>query len=369
MGPRRRLALAVLLAAGLAAPTSAHAADEELVRFLLKEGSTALEKGRTDDAIGKFRRATTEDRESPEAWAGLGQALEKKGDKPAAIAAYREVPAAMEARAKKGAPTADEQQAEKRASTRLDALAPGEVELRRIRTTYLADVLALARASVEQDPAIARRCVEAALSVAPADPAVRELSEKLGIEARAPAPAKPSDGNGEAGPTVSRWDDLVERKAFETAGGAYEGTSFVHEVRDKGVIVFAEPPPENGDRYVLEMEYRIVEATAVTSHGGWVFGEKGDRYLAAFAKADLLVLTESQGTEHKEVGRVELVPPKDSAFRRLRVAVDGRRLTISVDGRVALTHTLEEGNDAAGRVGVWTQRARVEYRRLRVGTP
>ena len=375
MGRRRgalACALASCLLAAALAPGLAPAADDELVGFLVKEGCAALDKGKTDDAIAKFRKATNEDRDAPQAWAWLGQALEKKGDKPAAIDAYRGIGPAVAARRRAGGMTPDVQDAVKRAVARLEALAPGEVELRRVQEGYLADLLALARATLEKDPATAKRALAVALGIAPDDAAVRELAEKLGVQARVPAAAaapRPDGGKPEAG--IAHWDDWIARKAIESSHATYDASTLQYEVRDEGEIAWAEPQSETGDRFVLDMEMRVLDRTAVTSHAGWAFFEKGDRFVAAFLKQDEVVLFQTVGDEKKDLGRADVAEAKDkSAWRRLTVSiVDKRHVTVAVDGKTLITHDLPEAFDGEGRTGIWTQRAKVEYRRLRVGTP
>ena len=364
-------ALGLLVLVGALAPRAVPAADDELVAFLVKEGRAALDKGKTDDAIAKFRKATSEDRHAPQAWAWLGQALEKKGDKPGAIAAYRAVAPAVAERRRAGGLTPEVEEVVKRATTRLAALAPGEADLRQMLEAHLADLLSLAHATLEKDPAAARRALDAAMRIAPDHPTVRELAGKLGVEARAPEASGPprKDGDLEAG--IATWDDLIARKAIESDHATYDESTLQYEVRDKGEIAWADPPPTTGERFVLDLEMRVTDRTAVSSHAGWAFHERGDAFVSAFLTDEEVVLFQAAGDDRKDLARADVKRPKDATvWQRLTVSVEGgRRVTVAVDGKTLITRDLAEAFEGEGRIGIWTQRARVEYRRLRVGTP
>lgn len=343
-------------------------ADEDSYRALMKLGRAALEKGKADDAAAKFRSATSEDKDAPDAWAWLGQALEKTGDKTGAVTAYRSSVLTMKERERAGAASLELRDTVKRSVVRLEALAPGETELRRVMEIHVAELLTLARSAGAKDPATAKRCVEAALEIAPADPAVHALAESMGIVARGagiPEGEKAPDGK------ASRWDDLIARKALDSPRATYDAAIVTYEIRDKGEVVWAKPSSEVTQRFALELELRVVERTANNAHAGWAFCRTGEHFFAAFLTATEVVLAECTGGQTSYLEHVSAPEPKGKpTWRRVTVSVEGpRRITVAVDGKLLVIHKMTDDLEPGGEIGVWTQSCKVEYRKLRVGVP
>lgn len=361
------LAVRLLLFGVMFVPPST-SADEDAFRSLMKLGRAALEKGKADEAATKFRSATSEDKDAPDAWAWLGQALEKMGDKSGAIAAYRTAMSTMNERQRAGAASVELRDTVKRAIVRLETLAPGEIDLRRIQEVHVAELLAIARTAGEKDPATAKRCLEATLAISPADPAVRTLAETLGVAARGsavPEGAKAPDGK------IAQWDDLIARKALESPRATYDESVVTYEIRDKGEVVWANPSPEVAQRFALDVELRVLDRTANNAHAGWSFSRSGEHFFAVFLTATEVVLAECADGKTDYLAHVSAAEPKGKpTWRHVTVQVDGpKRITVSVDGKSLIVHKMTTDLEPGGQIGVWTQSCKVEYRKLRVGVP
>jgi hypothetical protein len=356
------MSVKALLLASMVLGPAASAGDGERAKALVAHGAKALAGGDTEGAITKFRAATVEDPDSVEAWCGLGQALERKEDRAGAVAAYRRGSDAwVSVRASGAEPSGEARDAYGRALPRLDALAPGEADLRRLRGRYAAELVGLARGNLTKDPAAARRAVDVALIAAPDDEEARELAETL----------ENSDGDpGGADSAGWTWDDWIARRAIDSEAATYGERSMTYDVADKGEIAWAHPAVEPEGSFVLDMELRFAERHAASSHAGWVFyGIAKDRFLAAFVGGDELIL-HLGGTEREDLERVAVGPPKSKAgWTRLTVTVEGgKKLSVALDGKKLIRYELPADFDPGGRTGVWTQRSKVEYRRLRVGS-
>ena len=341
-------------------------ADDAAVRDLIEKGRAAFDANHPDEAVVPLRMATQKESGSAAAWAWLGQALEKNADRPAAIDAFRAATGALAARRKAGTATPDDVAIVAKACERLEALVPGEGEMRRLSDRYVAELLSLARDKATADAPTAKRAVDAVLAVAPDDAGANELARSLGLTAG--GGGAPASSPGRA---IANWDDLLAREAFD----AEKGVSYVegrlrHEAKETGEIVWAARQPEVATRFVLEMDARLVDRTRVNWHAGWAFYEH-DRSFASCRLHDREVtLVLRDGEEWKDIEKVDITPPKDAdGPRRLSVSVDGRSVTATYDGKKLFTRSLPDSWDTSGRVGVWTQYATIEYRTLKAGTP
>src|SRR5262245_28858980 len=147
---RRAKGVLLVLAFALGAH-AAIASDPELAKLLIKQGRAALDKGQAADAVTKLRRATTEDADSVDGWYWLGQALEKQRDNVGAIDAYRSCQEAIARLREKSAATADDSAIATKATARLDVLAAGESEFRRLEAGYVGALLAVAKENSVRD--------------------------------------------------------------------------------------------------------------------------------------------------------------------------------------------------------------------------
>src|SRR5205085_12593530 len=116
-------------------------------------------------------------------------AQEKSGDRPAALASYREYLARYEERNGAGATMSTEETRLKAlAEKSADALAVAEKEFKKLEDGFAASLLAFAKDNFVRDPALSLRAVQTLLSVRPDDEEALKLNEKLGGDAPAPVP-------------------------------------------------------------------------------------------------------------------------------------------------------------------------------------
>lgn len=361
--PRRRWGLAAcLVATALLAALAASAVvagDAELARFLIAQARAALEKGKPDEAVDKLERALAEDPEAIEACWWLGQAHEKRDDADAARTAYRRAGDVLAARRRRGVATSLDDATAKKAEARLFAIAAGEAELHRLEAQYVAQLVALARSCLTSDPATAKRALDAALAVAPEAPEVVELLARLGV--RGESAGTPAEAPG-------TWDDLLARKAFEAETIAYGGGAMTHHSPDGGEIAWASPQPKPGPTFALELELRFLERPGGPWLAGFAFFEVGERFFSYFLKDGHVGLYRRVADEHEDLARFDTPGDFDpAAWHAMRIVYDkDRTLTAFLDGKEVFSHQLPEGFEASGRIGLWTQRSKVEYRKARV---
>jgi tetratricopeptide (TPR) repeat protein len=367
-----RWATGVLLVLAVALGARAGiASDSELAKLLIKQGRAALDKGQATDAVTKLRRATTEDADQVDGWYWLGQALEKQRDSAEAIAAYRSCQEAITRLRAKSSATADDSAIAAKASARLDALAAGESEFRRLEEKYVGGLLVVAKENSVKDEATAKRAVALALAVAPSEPQALALAKFLRMEAAAPGekPAAGASADPAKPAAFSKWVDLIATKGFDSVEDL--GGSIAHESLDGGEINWAEPNPEITDSFCVEFEYRVLSVPpGKRVHAGFAFSRSGRRFLAVLGRPTEVLLAKTDDDAHEDIASTTVPALKQGDWRKITLTCSAqRRLTIAADGKRLFEHDLPSDFEPTGRMGIWTQNGKVEYRVVRVGTP
>ncbi len=359
----RAVALVAVVATALCAAL-ASASDPELAKFLVKQGRTALEKGQADDAIAKFVRAREEDPDTIEASWWIGQASEKKADGAAAIDAYRRYLEDYDVKRAAGRTTAEEAALAKKAQARLNALATGESEFRLLEDRYVGQLLAFAQGRAAKDPAIAERAVRLALDVAPDSPDARKALDSLAKKAPSPPEATTFPG-------IRTWADLIATRAYPDSNRLYpdEGGLVVDLEGAKGSIGWTQDVVEPAERFVLEMDVRIVEEKQSGWLVGFAFGRQGDDTFAGILQKASVTLTHLLETgEHEDLAEAVVGPIEPATWHRFAVDVEGTKARLWLDGKKVLEHALPGRERIEGGTGHWQQRCKAEYRVMRLGT-
>lgn len=370
----RRPALPWVLAAvaALAAPVLCHsilppaarAGDATVARTLFDSAKKAFNGRRYDEAVILYRKAFDEDPTLIEAvyWIGLSQ--DRRKDDAAALAAYREFLNLCDAAGSglDGEPKKLRATAEKR----VDALAVGEKEFRKLEDRAVADLLDFANAHFVRDPAIAREAVERILAWRPDDGTAQALFEKLGGAPR----NRPAAGDaGATGPfaTVKVWRDLLADHAIKTDAITYEGDVMVLDTKGGSKITPSRPIPLGGV-YCYEVDLRIAEAYEGAWLTGLTFGETKSGFYSAFLqKAQVVLIDAAEGRGNRELAVKPLPLIETGSWHRLGVVVRGTSVEVWLDGKAVIDERIKDREDLKGDIGVFQQGCRTERRVFRAG--
>src|SRR5688572_18080408 len=204
------------------------AGDAKVADALFKSGRQAYQKGDFSSAATLFQKTYDESPELIEAIWWRASSQEKAGDKPGALASYREFVTLFDGKYKSGATISKEEQRLKGLAEKcVDALSGADKDFRKLEDAYIASMLAFAKDNFVRDPSMSTRAIEAVLALRPDHEEARRVREKLsGGTGEAPAKGPVRDPkNPFAG--VSTWLDLVAQPAFKSE----------HVTHAKGVMV------------------------------------------------------------------------------------------------------------------------------------
>lgn len=380
IGRRRSCAFVACLAAAFAfglaasvAPVRAEDPDAAVAAALLKSGKAAVQKKSWDEALTLFDRALRETPDLIEAEFQRGVALERKGDRTAAVAAYRRFLDRLKEKAGAGSATPEETALGPQAEKRVAFLAQGEQELAKLEDQFASQLLAFAKKHREKDRAIADRALRTLLDVRPDHAEARSLlgdagaGDEDGGAASRPAPAAPDTGPF-AKLRVAQWDDFIATRRLTAAAIVYEEPGFVIDT-ETGKVITPSAAMDYGLKYAYECEFRVTEEKERGWLVGLVFAEKEDDLRTAFVQRGQVVLSRgklSSGPSGDE-GAEPLKNLDLAAWHRLGVRVDGSRYEVWFDGKKVLQGTDSVRVSLDGDLGLFQQRCRVEWRLLRAG--
>src|SRR5688500_9765785 len=164
LGLTAALALSLLLVQAPIGLDRAEAGDAKIAETLFKSGKQSLGKGNCPEAINFFNKALEETPELIEALWWRGSALEKSGDRPGALASYREFLAAFEEKSAAGATMSKEETRLKGlAEKSVDTLGAGEKEFKKLEDSFVASLLSFAKDNFVRDPGVSMKAVKAVL--------------------------------------------------------------------------------------------------------------------------------------------------------------------------------------------------------------
>jgi len=377
----RRLIASALLVALAAAPwtvswTSVVAGDRTVAAALVEQGKKALAKKSWTDAVTLFKKALQESPELIEAEYLRAQALEKGGgSKAEAVAAYRSFLEMLE-----HTPDAakDVQALKPQAEKRILALAAGESEIQKLDDAFATQLLQFAKKYQSKDKAIAIEAMRLLLATKPDHAEAAELYKSLDgppLEGAAGAPAaKAAAGAAVDTPfgklKIKTWHDFIADRAFDAPDVVkYEGEGLVVDLKG-GKLVKVTNAPDLGKRYVIDVEFRVIEEKERGWFVGALFGLNADSDMfTAFAQKTTTVV--NHGNWKTGPGPDMLSEPMKGgdpgAWRRLGVKVDGATVELWLDGKRAGSAKATDRTDLAGDVGLAQQRCKAEYRVFRAG--
>lgn len=380
---------ATLLACLLVVAGSVAAGDPEMAKFLLKGAKTDIGKKQFEPAFTKLQRAELEDPSLLEAAYWTGFVLERRDDPKAAVAAYRRFLAGVAARAKAGSPYKEEGSLAKKAQERLDALAAGEVERRKLDDAFVDGLLAFARATLGKDPLTCAEAVKLALEVRPDHVEARKLLARLGATPPAASAVPPAPGAAGGGPKpappkgpdpgaapgdlrgVKSWKDLMVEPGYVLDVGWESLPNGTLKVEHHGGML--RNPRVSFDMpadYALEMECRVTQPFEDRHSLGFGFAfEKTDvrRFYVLFLVGDSVVLAWADGEEAGDVFRAVVPPAGADGWHRIGVAVRGLRMEVFVDGKRIGEHQDSRRKSLVGEPTLFVQDCQGEIRSFRRG--
>ncbi len=361
----RHFLLAGMLLGAAALPFAAApapAGDAAVARTLLETGKKAVHGRKYEEGVAILRKALQEDPDLSEAAYWIAVARERDKDDAGALAGYREFLGILDRR---GSPTAEEQRLRALAEKRLDALAAGEKELKKVEDRYVDDLLAFARDRLAKDPAAALRALDRVFEVRPAYPAAASLHEKI--------TGKPYGGGdpGAPGPfaRVAAWTDMIrERTILDDRNISYAGELMVVDIKG-GSRLGPDRPVDVGTAFAYETEFRVTETYETGWCAGISFAENGDEWVSAFLRGAQLIVSRAS---KREPGHTDLanraVPATDrDTWHRLGVVVRGSSWELWYDGKKVAEDRVQYRPDLGGEIGIWQQGCRAERRILRAG--
>jgi hypothetical protein len=362
----RRLAFAAIAAAFLL--SSALAGDPKVAESLLKSGKQALSKGEHESAATFFTKAFEEDDALIEACWWRGQALEKAGDKAAALTAYRQYLSFVAEKAQSGSASREELRLRGLAEKSVDVLAAGEKEFRRIEDAYVASLMQFAKDNFVRDPSISAKALAMLAAVRPDYEEAAKLRAKLGGGAEAPAassggPAAPGQPFGPF-KDVRKWRDLIAEKTIKDptyANGLMTFSTNEGTLQTPGEFI------DLGENYAYEHEFRL---TRVADRGwliGLVVGWKGGSCYTAFVQQSSVVLCSATRTGATDLVNVPIPEVDPAAWHRFGVTVRGPEIELWLDGKKHVSWRRPDGAAVAGEIGIYQQTCTSERRVLRAG--
>lgn len=378
------LAVLAVLAGGALASTSARAGDPEMARFLLKGAKADVAKKAFDAAFTKLQRAEAEDPTLLETVYWLAFVYERRDDPKAAVAAYRRFVAGMASR-KAGATSRDEAALVKKATERVNALAAGEGERRKLDDAFVEALLGFARGNLTKDPVTAAEALQHVVDLRPDHVEAKKLLARLGVSAKPPPPASapadreraPTPAPAAAGASDLRavrvWKDLLKDGIFKPNDDWVMGADGVLSVQHHGGML--RNPLTRFDTlpsYALEVECRVVEAFDGIHGLGFGFAfEKVDvrKFYALFVSGGDLQLIWVVGDETAEVLKTRLPAVGAEGWRRIGVVVHGVRIEVFVDGERIAQHEDSRRTSLVGEPTIFVQNCRGDIRSFRLGTP
>lgn len=399
MGVIRRFCVAVrsrlttLLGTGLvflcAAGTGGVGADDpKLAQTLMEAGKKALEEGDLDRAFASFEKASNEDHSLFEYQYWQGVVSEKRGDRRLAVASYETFLRNFDKVNQQGAsvPPATVPLA-KKARARLEVLAAGPIERRKLEDALVAKLMDAAEGAKASSPEAARRAARWVLRLRRGHKAASALLAELGDkpevqpEGSDPPPDDevPVVPQGDAPspfvdvPTVISGKSLLLSQVFGTPVGwtwtkVDERWVATIDEPGQGRIVWPNGPIASGGRFACELEARILTEHRLDWAMGMTFGKRDDLVIVFFQRNQVVATRASPAKGFADICGKGLSTAADpSAWHRLTYVLDGTALKAWLDGQQVLDCQVPFARDVLGTLGLWYQYGKVEVRSLRFG--
>ncbi|MBI4712181.1 MAG: tetratricopeptide repeat protein [Planctomycetes bacterium] len=208
----------------LPAEDSAQAGNADLAQAYYQSGLSIIKQNKYEDAVERLKKAVAYRPEFPQALFKLGECSEKLKDTPKAVFYYRRCLKSIPERS----PLAEEKQIATTVTARLDKIDTAGKELARIKSNYAASLVKLANDCLAKKyNGFARRFLDLAVAVEPANKPARELLAKMG-PAKAPtktvrkpdkpkSPSEQTEITGEARAAYNRAESYLLNRNVDKA--------------------------------------------------------------------------------------------------------------------------------------------------------
>ncbi len=362
-------AAVVALALSFAAAPVA-AGDRTVALALIDQGKKALAKKSWTDAATLFRKAMQEAPELVEAEFLRAQALEKGGSRQEAVAAYRSF---LELLEHKSDATKDELALKPQAEKRITALAAGELEIQKLDDPFCAQLLAFAKKYKDKDKAMAVEALRLLLLTKPDHAEAAEMYSALGGPALdggdKPADSKPAADSPFGKLKIATWHDLIADQSLNASSIQYADPGIVVDMKG-GSLVKVGNSPDLGTKYVIDVEYRVVQEYERGWFAGALFGLAGDDMYTAFAQKSQAVVNHGNWKTGpgSDVISEAMKPVELGTWHRLGVKVDGLSIELWLDGKKVGSAGASGRTDLSGTIGLAQQRCKAEYRTFRAAS-
>jgi len=360
------------LLAGVAGGNRADA-DEEVARFLLSGAKKAISVRKYDEAVVKLERARTEDPGLLEVAYVLGQVYEKKKEPGKALGAYR----AFRDGCRSNGAQLDAKTARllKLAERRIATLGKGEVELEKLQRIFGNAVTGFAMRMHATDPDIAVDALRRVLAVAPEHGAARKLLDELVGSDDMTTSGGDIDPKAVPIAGIKIWVDLLRQRAIP----AGKETSYQSKVltidSEGGTIYWTDPFKRAPETFVYEMDFRFVKDYSngylvglAFAHDDEVARGGGKEFVMAFAQKSQATIVHASDDKNHEIAQTATKANKFGIWKRLTVAVEGRKVRVLLDGKQILNTSVPGRKKLSGPIGIFHQRCVAEIRMLRLGT-
>jgi tetratricopeptide (TPR) repeat protein len=346
----------------------AFAQDTAVAKSLFDSGKQALSKKRYDEAVRFFRKALDESDDLIEAAYWEAQAHEKLKRSSAALAAYRNYLVLYEEKQALSEVSKAETALVAKSEKRVDKLAAGERALDALQQTFVDELMKFAVAHEEDDPSVARDALTGILTIDPEHPDARRRWEALdgGGDDTSVGPAPKAPPGPFARLKKKPWHDLIERKSLGTKTATYQGDSMFVDL-EGGSVMRPTERIRTGDRYLVEIDFRVLKEHQRTWLVGIVVGWAGEDFYTAFAQRSQVVLNRGNANsgQQEDVESHPMKPIDPARWHRLSVRIEGRAMVVWFDGDVVCRTEVEDAKSLQGEIGLFTQRCKVEYRLVR----
>ena len=313
------------------------AEEDAVARSLFDSGKAALSKKKYDEAIRFFQKALDESDLLIEASYWEAQAHEKLKQSSAALTAYRRFLSGYTEKQALAEVTKTETALEAKAKKRVEKLAAGERALDALQKTFVDKLMLFAVANENDDPGVARDALRHILSIDPDHADARDKWTALG--------GKDDEGGvAEAGPPppgpfarlkTKPWHDLIARKSLGTKNSVYrDGTMFVDT--KGGKVMTPVERIRTGSRYVVDLDFRVLEEHETTWLTGVVVGWEGEEFYGAFTQRGQVVINrgDARTGPQEDVDFHPMKPIDPKRWHRLSLRVEGNTLVVWFDGEV-----------------------------------
>jgi tetratricopeptide (TPR) repeat protein len=365
----------VLLAGGGAVvsslPASAPLLAEEdpVARALFDSGKQSLSKRRYAEAVRFFRKALDESSDLIVAAYWEAQAHEKLKSTSAALAAYRRYVSLYLEKKALDEVSKSETALHGKAGGRIEKLAAGERALADLQSAFVTKLIAFADNHEADDPGVARDALKAVLSIDPGHPDARSRWEDLG--------GGDDEGDGGVAPATKAppgpferlrkgpWHDLIANKSLGTNLPKYEGGSMIVDAKG-GKILRPTERIKTGERFVVDMDFRVLQEHESSWLVGIVVGWEGEEFYSAFTQRGQVVLNRGHAKQGplEDIEQHPMKPIDPKRWHRLSVRVEGRAMVVWFDGDVVCRTEVDDPKALQGEICLFHQRCKAEYRLL-----